>query len=74
MVDAAAVAGLTRLRELALRATSLDTVQDGISRLQALRTCEIVGARALVLEPGFGALCHLRELEVGALQSEGRVG
>ncbi len=56
-------AGLTRLRELALRATSLDTVQDGVSRLQALRSCEIVGARALVLEPGFGALRNMRELE-----------
>ena len=62
-------AGLTRLRELALRATSLDTVQDGVSRLQALRTCEIVGARGLVIEPGFGTLRNLRELEVRRLRS-----
>ena len=47
-----------------LRATSLDTVQDGVSRLQALRTVEIVGARGLVIEPGFGTLRSLRELEV----------
>lgn len=38
-------------------------MQDGLSRLQALRTCEIVGARGLVIEPGFGILRSLRELE-----------
>ena len=34
-----------------------------MSRLQALRTCVIVGARGLVIEPGFGTLRKLRDLE-----------
>ncbi|CAL8470608.1 g10150 [Coccomyxa elongata] len=63
-----AILTVTSLRELSLRALSLDLIQDGISSLQDLEVLEVVGARGLRVEAGLGHLGSLRELEFNACE------